>query len=147
MAHPAQLLADRRHGQLFLEPCRQIAAPPAHHTVDLRIRAALYNRRPLRLVQVAGRTRSLPVLQTVSPFRVEAQHPVPDDLQPDTCKTRRIRTTMTVVNHRKRQKTAALRPIPAPLRKTKKTSPIKISTQRKGNSHDNPPIQGTHRDS
>ena len=59
----------------------------------------------------------------------------------------RIRTAMTIVDHRKRQKTTALRPIPAPLRNTTKASRIKISTQRKCSSHDNPPIQGAHLES
>ena len=110
--------------------------------MDLRIRAALYNRRPLRLVQVAGRTRSLPVLQTLRPFRIEAQHPVPDDLQPDTCKTRRIRTTMTVVNHRKRKQATGLRSIPAPLSQTAQLLSIKIVPQRDRWPHTDPPIAG-----
>ena len=133
--------------ELLLEPCRQIAAPPAHHAVDRRVRTALHSRRqrrPLLRVQLARRTRSLAVLQALRPFRIEAQHPVPDDLQTHTRKARRIRTTMTVVDHRKRQKATALRPVPAPLRNTTKTSRSEISTQRKRSSHNNPPIKGSH---
>ena len=58
-----------------------------------------------------------------------------------------IRTAMTLVDHRKRQKTTALRTVPAPLRNTTQTSRIEISTQRKRSSHKNPPIQGSRLES
>ena len=118
--------------------------------MDLWIWTTLYNRsqrRPLLLVQFEGGTWSLAVLQALRSFRVEAQQPVPDDLQAYSRKAGRIRTAMTIVDHRKRKQATALRPIPAPLRNTTQISGIKVSTQRKCSSHDNPPIQGAHLES
>ena len=93
------------------------------------------------------RTRGLAVLQALRSFRVEAKNPVPDDLQAYSRKAGRIRTAMTIVDHRKRKQATALRTVPAPLRNTTKASRIKISTQRKCSSHNNPPIQGSHLES
>ena len=80
-------------------------------------------------------------------LRVEAKNPVPDDLQPHPRKTRRFRTTMPVVNRRKRQKTTALPPVAAPLRKTTQASRIEISPQGNRRSHHQPPIQEAHLES
>ena len=84
--------------------------------MDLWIWSALYNRsqcRPLLLVQFEG---GVPVLQALRSFRIEAKNPVPDDLQAYSRKAGRIRTAMTIVDHRKRKQAAALRTVPAPLR-------------------------------
>ena len=78
---------------------------------------------------------------------VEAQHPVPNDLQPHTRKARRVRTTTAVIDHCQRQQTAVLCPIPAPLRKTTQSSRIEISPQGDRRSHAKPPIQGSELES
>ena len=79
--------------------------------MDLWIWTTLHDRsqrRPLLRVQLAE-GGGLAVLQALRSFRVEAQNPVPDDLQAHPRKAGRIRTTMTIVDHPKRQKATALR--------------------------------------
>jgi len=84
--------AQRRVKPFEHPPC-QIDQPPARHPVDRRGRAAL-NDLGQRLSPIAGQPRpgpgGLAVDQPVRTFRVEPHHPVPNGLQPDVARLRRI---------------------------------------------------------
>src|SRR3712207_6770813 len=97
IAHGPQLAAERLlgDGQAELLPDRlcQIDQTPAHHAVDGRDWAAVHDagqRTPLVGVELRGRTWRLAVEEAVGPERVEAQHPVPHDLQCDATDPGRI---------------------------------------------------------
>src|SRR4029079_10852002 len=90
VAHSAQLPAERllgdRDAELLEDPLCKIDQPPTHHAMDCRNRTTLDhtgNGLALNIVEPGRLARRLTVQQTVRPMRVEAQHPVPDNLEPD----------------------------------------------------------------
>ncbi len=89
IAHGAQFLAQRRHGdreaELLEYPLREIDQPPAHDTVDRRDRTALNQpgeRRRKRVVQNCLLTRRLPIDKSIRAVCVKAFHPIPNNLRP-----------------------------------------------------------------
>src|SRR5262249_38054934 len=118
VAHGPQLPAERLLGDRdaeFLEyPLRQIDQPPTHHAVDRRDRTAFDHpdqRLALPVVELGWLPRRLAVQETVRPSCVEAQHPVPDDLEPDPTDLGRLCARRTVIDCRQSQKSAGLRAI------------------------------------
>lgn len=90
---PAHRRLAHRYPQLLPEPLRQVDPPPAHHPIAPRLGTSLHPpRQPRPLLRRQGRHLAgrLPVDQSRRTFRVEPQHPVPHDLQPDPADPRRI---------------------------------------------------------
>jgi hypothetical protein len=107
VAHGAQLPAERllsdRDAKLLEDPLCEINQPPAHHAVNRRDRAALDHPRDRLTLDVTEFGRlpwRLAVQKADRPPRVESQHPVPDDLKPNTANLRRLGARCTVVDRR-----------------------------------------------
>jgi hypothetical protein len=86
--------------------------------MDRRDRATLDHvgdRLTLEVIELGRLTRRLAVHESVSSASVEAQHPVPDDLKPDTADLGRLGARRTVIDRRKCQKSPGLRGIFASL--------------------------------
>src|SRR5262249_3116183 len=66
---------------------------------------------PLKVIELARLTRRLAVQESVRPASVEAQHPDPDDLKPDSPDLGRLGARRTVIDPRKRQKPPNLRTV------------------------------------
>jgi hypothetical protein len=74
------------------------------------------------------------------PFRVEPQHPVPDDLQPDPADPRRLGPHPAIRNHRKRKQPTHLLRVPTVPRKAAKIVTTQIGPKLDGCRHGNPPL-------
>src|ERR1019366_3554694 len=110
VAHGAQFPAERLLGdgdaELLEDPLRKIDQPPANDVMDRRNWAALDHsgdRLALGVIELGRLPRRLTVQQPVGPPRVKSQHPVPDDLTPNTANLRRLGGCRTVVECSKRQ--------------------------------------------
>jgi len=82
----AQCLPSDADPELLPQPLAEIDQPPAHDTVDGIDRTTFDDccqRRPMRLGQPRRRPGRLAIDQAIRSFRVEPQHPVPNDLQAD----------------------------------------------------------------
>ena len=86
--HGAHLAAHCLFAQgdavFLVQPLREIAEAPAHDAVDGRNGTGfdqILQRTALRVVQFCRMTRRLAVDETVRPFSVEPQDPVPNRLQ------------------------------------------------------------------
>src|SRR5277367_2552021 len=124
ITHGAQFAAQRLLGDddtEFLEnPLAEIDDPPAHDPVNRRDWAALDDRGErgaMRAVQPRRLPWRLAVDQAVRALRVELDHPVANDLQPDAPDLRRLSARGAVVNRRKSQQSARLRPVLRPFRR------------------------------
>src|SRR4029077_8371886 len=92
----------------------EMMQPPAHHAVNSRNRATLDHaddRLTLEVIELGRLARRLAVQQTVRAARVKAQHPVADDLTPDTADPRGLAARRPLIDRRKRQKPADLRTV------------------------------------
>ena len=106
VAHGAQLPAEHLYGDRdaeFLEdPLYQIDQPPAHHAVHRRDRATVVDHTgdglALHGIELGWVTRRLAIQETVRAARVEAQHPVTDDLQSDTADLRGLAPPRAVID-------------------------------------------------
>ena len=108
---PADCVLADRDAKFFPHPLRQIDQTPANHTVHRRHRPALDDRRespPLCLIQPSRWPRHPAVDQPLRPLRVEAHHPIADDLQANTADPCRIATRTAVIDRRQRQQPACL---------------------------------------
>src|SRR6478736_7720637 len=79
----------------------QIDQPPTHHAVDCRNRPTLDHAGDglaLDVVELGRLPRRLSVQQTVRAPLVEVQHPISDDLKPDTANHRRLSTRRAVID-------------------------------------------------
>ena len=74
--------------------------------------------------------RGLAVDQTTRSFHVEAQHPVPDDLQPDIADTRRVTATAAIIDFRQSQKPAGFLASSCPSRQTSQIRTSKVGSER-----------------
>src|SRR5262249_59687589 len=79
---------------------------------------------PLKDIELARLTRRLAVQESARPASVEAQHPVPDDLNPDAADLSRLGARRTVIDRRKRQKPPALRTVVGSPSQTPQLRPI-----------------------
>jgi hypothetical protein len=115
IAQGAQLATQGLSGDADLEflpqPLAQIDHPPAHDPMDGGDRPALDGRRQRRtmhLVQSRHWPWRLAVNQTVRPFRIEPQYPVPHDLQTNIADARGIAAARAVVDRSQRQQPTRL---------------------------------------
>ena len=111
---PAERLLGDRDAEFLEYPLRQVDQPPAHHAVDRRDRTTFDypgERLALAGVELGWLPRRLAVQETVGPSRVEAQHPVPDDLKADPADLRCLHARRAIIDCRKRQKPPSLRAI------------------------------------
>ena len=109
------------------QPLAQINQPPAYDTMDSGDRTALDDARqrlPMHLRQSGVGAGRLPVDQPIRSIRVEPQHPVPNDLQPDIADTSRVAPTAAIVDLRKSQQAAGLSRI---IRTARQASQIRTS--------------------
>ena len=125
IAQATQLATQRLPGntdpELLPQPLAEIDQPPTHDAVDRRDRTAFdgsHQRLPMHLGQSRFRPRGLAVNQAIRSFRVEPQHPVPNNLQPDIADTRRIASTAAIVDLRQSQQPTGLSRIPRASRQT-----------------------------
>src|SRR6516165_10695193 len=146
IAHGAQLPAERllgdRDAELLEDPLCQIDQPPTHHAVDCRNRPTLDHAGDglaLDVVELGRLPRRLSVQQTVRAPLVEVQHPISDDLKPDTANHRRLSTRRAIINCGERQKPTGLRAVFRLLRQTTQLGRTKISAQWYRSRHDEPP--------
>jgi hypothetical protein len=76
-----------RDGELLKGPGYKIAAPPAHNAIDSGDRTGLdapgQSKLLIRL-QLRCLSRRLAVDQTIGSIRIETEHPVANDLKPNT---------------------------------------------------------------
>jgi hypothetical protein len=118
--HPAQLAPERLPAERDVErvpqPAYEVAKPPAHDAMKLGLRSVLDGLRErsallqLQKRRLAGR---LAVQEARRPFRVEAHHPIPDDLEPHAADPRGLRSARAVVDRRQSQQPSRLRRVPA----------------------------------
>ena len=146
VAHGAQLPAERllgdRDAELLEDPLCQIDQPPTHHAVDCRNRPTLDHASDglaLDVVELGRLSRRLSVQQTVRAPLVEVQHPISDDLKPDTANHRRLSARRAIINCGERQKPTGLRAVFRLLRQTTQLGRTKISAQWYRSRHDEPP--------
>ena len=102
--HAAQRLLGDDDAEFFENPLAEIDDPPAHDPVNRRDWAALDDRGErgaMRVVQPRRLPRRLAVNQAVRALRVELDHPVANDLQPDAPDLRRLSARGAGVNRRK----------------------------------------------
>ena len=112
--HAAQRLLGDDDAEFFENPLAEIDDPPAHDPVNRRDWAALDDRGErgaMRVVQPRRLPRRLAVNQAVRALRVELDHPVANDLQPDAPDLRRLSARGAIVNRRNSQQPARLRPV------------------------------------
>ena len=93
----------------------------------------------LDVVELGRLPRRLSVQQTVRAPLVEVQHPISDDLKPDTANHRRLSARRAIINCGKRQKPTGLRAVFRLLRQTTQLGRTKISAQWYRSRHDEPP--------
>jgi hypothetical protein len=137
IAQRAKLTAQRLPGhadaELLPQPLTEIDQPPPHNIVDRGDRTVLdhgHQRLPMRFGQSRLGARCLAVDQTIRSFRVEPQHPVPDDLQPDIADTRRVPATAAIIDLRQSQKPTGLSRILRASRQTSKIRTSKVGSER-----------------
>src|SRR4029079_8596219 len=95
--------------------------------------------RSLDVVELGRLPRRLSVQQTVRAPLVEVQHPISDDLKPDTANHRRLSTRRAVIDRCKSQKPTGLGAVFRLLRQTTQLGRTKISAQWYRSRHDEPP--------
>ena len=124
-AEPPQFASHRgliqADAKACVEPSCQVLAPPAHHAVTLRVRAALHGfgeRLALRLAELGRLARRLAVDQPRRPADVEGQHPITHRLQAYRAGQRRFRAAAAIIDHGQRQQSPALVGVAAGLRQT-----------------------------
>jgi hypothetical protein len=103
---PAQGLLGNGDAELLEDPLRQIDQPPSHHPVDSRDRASLdhpLNGSALDVIKLRGLARRFAVQKTVGASRIEAEHPIADDLKSHAPDLRCLAARCTVIDRRKRQ--------------------------------------------
>ena len=137
IAQATQLATQRLPGhadpELLPQPLAEIDQPPTHNIVDRGDRTVLdhgHQRLPMRFGQSRLGARGLAVDQTTRSFRVEPQHPVPDDLQPDIADTRRVTATAAIIDLRQSQKPTGLSRILRPSRQTSQIRTSKVGSER-----------------
>ena len=138
----AQSLHRDRDAELLPQPLAKIAQPPAHHAMRRRDRAAVDLRRQRLAVRVGEQglgTRGLAVEQPVGPTGVEAQHPVPDDLQGEVAQQRRFRARAAIVDRGQRQQTTGLARVLAPPRQATKLRGVVVGAKGDSARHGEPP--------
>jgi hypothetical protein len=115
IAERAQLTAQRRlahrNSELIPDPLHQVLQPPAHHPMDSRDRAALHQSQQGLAVagaQLADIARRLAIDQGFGPMGVEAHHPIPHRLQPDTTDPCRLGPRAALIDLGQRQQPPAL---------------------------------------
>jgi hypothetical protein len=84
---PAQGLLGDGDAEFLEDPLCQIDQPPTHDTVDCRDRTVVDhvgNRLALGIIELRGLAGRFAVQEAVRATRIEPQHPIPDDLKPDT---------------------------------------------------------------
>ena len=94
--HAAQRLLGDGDAEFLENPLAEIDDPPAHDPVNRRNWAALDDRGErgaMRVVQPRRLPRRLAIDQAVRALRVELDHPVANDLQPDAPDLRRLGAT------------------------------------------------------
>lgn len=135
-------LADR-HPERLPEPLREVDPPPAHHPVAPGLRTGLHHprqRRPLHRRQRRRLARRLAVDQPGRTFRVEAQHPVPDDLQPDTADPRCLGPRPALRDHRQCQQPTHLLCVPTVPRQPAQIVAAQIIPKPDCRRHGKPPL-------
>src|SRR3984957_773936 len=118
--HATQRLLGDDDAEFLENPLAEIDDPPAHDPVNRWNWAALDDRDErgaMRVVQPRRLPRRLTINQAVRALRVELDHPVANDLQPDAPDPRRLSARGAVVNRRNSQKPARLRPVLRPFRR------------------------------
>jgi hypothetical protein len=65
----------------------------------------------LGIIELGWVTRRLAIQQTIRTARVEAQNPIPDDLKSNPADFGRFGALGAIINRRKCQKSASLRPV------------------------------------
>src|SRR6266536_282304 len=101
---PAQGLLGNGDAELLEDPLRQIDQPPSHHPVDSRDRASLdhpLNGSALDVIKLRGLARRLAVQKTVGASRIEAEHPIADDLKSHAPDLRCLAALCTVIDRRR----------------------------------------------
>ena len=136
--HAAQRLLGGDDGELLENPWAEIDDPPSYDPVNRRDRPLedRRQRRPMLLVQPRRLPRRLAVDQAVRAVRVELEHPVANDLQPDAAD---LGARGPVVNRRKSQQSARLRPVLRSFRRRPKRSRVIVIPKTNRCRHGEPP--------
>jgi hypothetical protein len=99
--HAAQRLLGDGDTELLENPLAKIDDSPAHDPMNRRDRSVLQDRRQRRQMLVVQPRRlpfGLAIDQPVGTMRVEPEHPVADNLQPDAADPRRLSARGPVVD-------------------------------------------------
>jgi hypothetical protein len=106
-AQRLQFASDRRlvqgDAERLEDPGREILAPPPHHTVDRRDRAALHHPGQgltLLVAELRPATRRPAGHKPVRTPRVEPHHPIPHNLKCDAADQRRLSPRSAIVDPR-----------------------------------------------
>src|ERR1700692_1868585 len=82
-------------------------------------------------------------MQAVPASGLEADQPIPHDLEPDTSELCRLAARPTVIDHRQGKKPSGLRAVFRLLRKPAQLDSVEIPTQGNRNRHGEPPSFAT----
>src|SRR5271155_1007009 len=135
-------IVRHRDAELLMQPHDQIAGSPAHHAMDGRDRAFIYNPRqkgPVLSIKLGWRSWGSKVNQAVGPVLVEADHPVSKRLAVHPANLGRLCPRGTIKPRSDRQQPTRLPDIPRPLCKPTDLARFEIPTNPNRLTHGKPP--------
>jgi len=100
---PPERLPAYRHAKVLPQPLRKIEEPPAHRAIEIRLRPGFDGLDKSGAMGLAEQRRlagSLAIEEPRRPSRIEAQHPVPHDLQADPADLGRHAPAAAVIDRR-----------------------------------------------
>jgi hypothetical protein len=146
ITHFAHLPAHRLFGdgdtKLLEHPLAKIDDPPPHNAMDTRHRAIVDHARESGAVLVFEQRRlagRFAINQAIWAMRVEPQHPVSDNLEPNPADLGRFAPRSAIVDRRQSEKPARLRTIFRAFRDSPKSYRIKIIPKPNRCRHDEHP--------
>jgi hypothetical protein len=142
----AQCLLGDHDAEFLVNPLAEIDDPPSHDAMNSRDRAALDDcdqGGAMAVVQPRLLSRRLAIDQAVRPVSVEPEHPIANDLKRHTANLRRLGARRSVVDRRKSQQSARLRPILRTPRRRPKCPRVIVISKTNRCRHREPPLFAT----
>jgi|GEM_PF-2578790 len=136
---PPERLPAYRHARILPQPLHKVEEPPAHHAIKIRLRPGFDGPGESGALGLAEQRR-LAIEETIGPTRVEAQHPVPHDLQAHPAGPGGHRSAAAVINRRQRQQAPGLCGVATCARKPAQIVSGIVTAKPNRCSHRNPPF-------
>jgi len=100
-------VAAERYAEFLAQPLDKIGKPPADGAIQIRLRSGLNRlskRGTLGIAEARRLAGRFTIEQAVRVMRIEAHHPVPDDLQADPADPCRLAPAAAFINGCQRQR-------------------------------------------